>query len=639
MPTLKELSAWASKFENSFQPCKIPNFPSDLSNKLKSLKNRVQQQSYANESLLNKATLSLLTRLYILSVGISESNTHYSVAERVKVANNIIKGIDLITTVLNEPGHTKALIDLENMLYSGAFELSAPPSWRHFFLSTIDKVVNGINTGRAFFFRSHYTRSRLATREIINKPLQQFISVAENKFTSRNKLSSLRPQKTLIDIQPTESDKAHILYLTPDITTLYNTFYLRHQQDIVVSFTAKAMLESLDRFAKETLLAQDNQVINAYAEQAFLASQELVAELLSEHTPSVQRMKRLTVCFEQTAKVIANPGKKSEVRKLEKLVEESDYKRFHCDKEKTTYAIIHILVSAALLALAIVEAVISHGISLASHLWIIGAEGGSLGVGFGQLYYFSKSEIKNTFFSHSMEKLAQVAKSKSRHEDWQDKENSENRREQLLHQVYQNSVAKSLFSNESEQLLASLETLRKSIRQSQQTLLYPQANAVLQSAEELTIDLFRSQSPSGISAIRMSKLRECIDAANEVVLHPDNLQAMNRLVTLISQGDYETKKIIKRNIIIACLLAVASIALYIITITGTIFSAGATSGTIISPVMLSAVAAHKFAHASHRERTRFSDEAEALTELAQVASHHLTSISPEIIETPALASF
>ncbi|ARG98556.1 hypothetical protein [Legionella micdadei] len=630
MYKIGEVLALANKFDNSFKNHTIPELPQDLLKQLTSLRELVCQQTHTNGTLLTQVTISLLIRVYLLGIGILDREAHYTNEEKIRIANNIITCANLVGRVLTQSNNEEAFIDLEKMLHAGTFELRAFTSWKHLFLSAIDNVINGVNTGRALIFRSTYSRSRLATREIISETLQEFLFVAKNQFTTRSLLSSLQPTETFSNFYLAENHKAHILHLDKGLSDLYQAFYHYHQQDRERISAAKAMIESLDYFAKQSALAKDNQIINAYAEQAFLASQELVIELLKDSKPSVQRMKRLAACFEQTAHVIANPGKKSEVKKLEKLVEESDYKRFHCDKEKTAYAIIHILVSAALLALAIVEAVVSHGISLAAHLWIIGAEGGSLGVGFGQLYYFSSSEIKTTFFADSMSKLAQVTRSKSKHEDWRDKGDIENRREQLLNTLYQDSLANNFYNKEVKQLLSSLQVLRNNVHQSKQTLIYSQAHAVLQSAEELAIDLVRSKYPS---QIRIQKLRECVDAANAVVLQPENVQAINQLVTLVSHGDYEAKKIIKRDIVIASLLALASIALYIVTITGTIFSAGATSGTILSPIMLSAVAAHKFANSIHRERTRFSEEAKALTEFAQTAGKNLTSPS-QISECP-----
>ncbi|MGL5741438.1 MAG: hypothetical protein ACRCXC_02235 [Legionella sp.] len=79
------------------------------------------------------------------------------------------------------------------------------------------------------------------------------------------------------------------------------------------------------------------------------------------------------------------------------------------------------------------------------------------------------------------------------------------------------------------------------------------------------------------SAKLIKKLRECIEAADQIVLNPGDHDAVHRLVHLVSQGDYEMRKIIKRDVFIGVLLVLACIALYAITITGTVFSAGVTA--------------------------------------------------------------
>lgn len=496
------------------------------------------------------------------------------------------------------------------------------------FFSTLDKILNAINIGRTFVFEMNYPRSRLATREIIGKTLEDFLLVAENQSTTSKLLSSLRPQISLLSVPPPEENKATIQHLGELITSTYDEFYTHNAQAEKAVLAAKAMLESLNHFGHQVLLTKDNPIINNYAEAAFLASQDLAIELLNDEKPSIERMEGLTTCFDQAAIVIQNPGKKSELKKLEQLVEKSDYKRYHCDPEKSTYAIFRILISALFLAYAIYDVVTGFGVSLATQLWVISAEAGSLAVGSGQLYYFSNGKVKNTLFADSMEKLSQAARIKLSTEEWRDTSNLDSRREELLIELNKTKFGQT--DEEINKLLDALAGLRSNVDQTRMTLISTQVRTVLNSGEELAIDILRAKSPS---SVRIKKLRECVEAANSIIMQPDNLEAINRLVTLVSERDYETRKIIGRDFFIASLLALASIVLYVVTITGTVLSAGITAGTIFTPITLSISAAYKFAHAFQPQHTRFTDEAEALTEFAQIAGRNLTLL-PILAEPP-----
>ncbi|PJE18148.1 hypothetical protein [Legionella sp.] len=628
----EELSAFEFKFNELFNHSTIiPNFPTDLAPTLNSLREQLEDCFDAEETRLNDAANPLLVRLYLLSIGIMDLNAPYSDEKRIKVANGIIRCTNLIKILLAQPSNEEIFEQLDELLYSDLFELQAYNSWKHYFFSGLDKILNGINRGRTFVFNTPYPRSRLATREIIGKTLQAFLLVAENQSTTSKLLSSLRPQLRLLSFSSLDENKATILHLNERISFIYEEFYTRNPQDKDLLIVAKAMLESLDRFGQQVLLAKDNLIINNYAEKAFLASQDLVMELLSEALPPTERMQRLTACLEQAANVIQNPGKRADLKKLEHLIEKSDYKRYHCDKEKSTYAIFRILISALFLAYAIYEVVTSYGVSLAAQLWVICAEAGSLAVGSGQLYYFSNGKSK-ILFADSMGNLSQAARIRSNPEDWQNKTNLENRREEILIELNISKFAQA--NQEINSLLNSLADLRSNINQTQMTLINPQARAVLQSGEELAIDLLRAKSPS---FARINKLRECVEAANIIVMEPDNLEAINRLVTLVSERDYETRKIISRDFFIASLLALASVVLYVVTITGTVLSAGITAGTIFTPITLSITAAYKFAHAIYPQHTRFTDEVEALTEYAQIAGKNLTLL-PLVTETSMIVA-
>ncbi|KTD39098.1 hypothetical protein Lnau_0297 [Legionella nautarum] len=627
----EELLAFENKFKQLFDNnCYIlPNFPTQLAQMLTSLREQIEERSDTEETRLDNAAVPLLIRLYLLSIGIMDLNSPYSDEKRIKVADGIIRCTNLIKILLAQPADQEIFEQLDELLYSDIFELRAYDSaWKHYFFSTLDKILNAINRVRTFVFSMNYPRSRLATREIIGKTLEDFLLVAENPSTTSKLLSSLRPQIASLSFSSTEENKAYTLYLSELITSTYEKFYTRNAQEEKALIAARTMLESLNRFGQQVLLTKDNLIINNYAETAFLASQDLAIELLKDESPSIERMEQLTTCFDQAAIVIQNPGKKAELKKLELLVEKSDYKRYHCDKEKSTYAIFRILISALFLAYAIYDVVTGFGVSLAAQLWVISAEAGSLAVGSGQLYYFSNGKVKNTLFADSLGKLTQAARIKSYSEDWQDKENLENRREEILIELNESKFGQA--NQKINNLLDELACLRTNINKTKMTLISSQARAVLQSGEELAIDLLRAKSPS---SIRIKKLRKCIEAANTVVTQPDNLEAIHRLVTLISERDYEARKIIARDFFIASLLALASVALYVVTITGTVLSAGITAGTIFTPITLSITAAYKFAHAFHSQHTRFTDEAEALTEFAQIAGKNLTLI-PVVAESP-----
>lgn len=604
MHTVHQYNLLLTKLTQIIKNERIKGFPIGLSVKL-GLLNELLSKS---ECRLINALNPLIDRLYLVSFNLLDTKSLSSNKEKIRIANHIIECVDLIETLIKDDvPNQDALYQLKKKIHNNAFALRAPESaWKYYSLSAIDTVINGFNAARSYVFKMPYPQCHFSTHDFISQELQRFILHAEQSST-RKVLSSLLPQTNTAIAGQAEVSHLGLGHLGAAIKTLYQDTYPELSKDKKRIEAINHLLESLDEFAKQVLLAKNNEMLHTIAEKAFLASQDLVMELLTEKKPSINRIKKLTACFTQTARVIKKPGEKEEVYQLEKMVEQSDYKRCYCDKERTTYAIIHILVSVALLCLAVVEAAVFQSVSLAVSFWTISAEIGSVAVGFGQLKYYANSEIKNTLFADSMNMLSKAARLKT------DEHASDinMRRKKILDGLQQSN---SNLDSEVKDLLAALDNLRTHIHESRPSMIKNQALAVLRSGEDLTMDILRSPSPS---LKRIKKLKECILAADKITLDPENHQAIHQLISLVSKGDYETRRIIKRDLFIGVLLALASIALYAITITGTIFSAGATSGTILSPFMLSAMAINKLVTCNRREVTLFSDNAKALTEFAQ----------------------
>ncbi|MGL5741439.1 MAG: hypothetical protein ACRCXC_02240 [Legionella sp.] len=124
------------------------------------------------------------------------------------------------------------------------------------------------------------------------------------------------------------------------------------------------------------------------------------------------------------------------------MIIESDYKRSSMDTERTSYAIIHILVSTVLLALAVAEAVFLQSASLEVSFWTIAAEVGSVGVGIGQLRYYADSEVKNTLFAEYLGVLAKANRNKSEASDWDQIQDNTQRRKELRDDLYHKTFQK-----------------------------------------------------------------------------------------------------------------------------------------------------------------------------------------------------
>ncbi|CDZ76578.1 hypothetical protein BN59_00852 [Legionella massiliensis] len=600
MSSTTELTILAKKFKSLMAQRPRKEFPDNLQTELSQLRHLIQSE----DTRLSQAAAVVLSRAYLIAINLLNAKSPMDERGKAHIAENLASCIALTRAVLTEPNNKKARTALEKMLRSSAFELRAfSSSAKHYALASIDAVVNTINRGRAFIFQTApHPRSRFASQDILEEKLESFLLVANQPSTAKL-LSSLSFPLNL----PAEKGGFH--YLIPALKERYRQFREDYEEDEARIVAISDLLKTLDELGREAALVKDNQALRSMAIQAFYASQDFVIDLLAEKNPALPRVENLNACLQQTILVIKNPGQQAEILKLDALVTKSDYKRFQCDKEKTTYAVLHIIAAAALLAHALFEAVASHGISLIITAWVITAEASSLGVGLGQLYYFLTGEIKNTLFSESMANLSIAARLKG----------LENSSEDRGHALYSPSNFADVELNEEiTELQVALIRLRNHSKDAKAAFLSEPAWAVLLTGEDLASDLLRESSPS---IERIQKLRECIEAADAVVCQPNDLAATIQLAKLINEGDYEASRLDKYELFIGSVIALASIALYVITITATVLSAGSTAGTILSAVMLSAVAAHKLAHCVHREQTSFSVEAKALTEYAQFAGN------------------
>ncbi|KTC68909.1 hypothetical protein Lbir_2442 [Legionella birminghamensis] len=606
MAELSEVAGLTRKVEQLIKQRTINGFPDNLSRELEETAALLKEK----ECPLNESLHSLLIRLHLLSISLLKDNSRIANEEKLRIAKNIIACTHLIRQSNNEPENIKYHKQLRRLLNSNAFECRKYTSpWAHYPLAIVDSVVNAVNYGRAGIFRTDYARSRFATKDYISENLEHFTLVNRSN-TSRLILSCLRP------VESAPTDKELTSHLNIEITNAFGHFTEQNKEKLKLCEEMTALVAALNAIAKQLIAARHNQVIYNAGEKAFLACQDLVLELLGDKKISIEKIRRLTACFNQTARVIQNPGNKEEVIKLSDMVEKSDYSRYQADREKTSYAVIHILVSAALLGLAIFEAVASHGLSMAVHAWIISAEGASLGVGLGQLYYFSNSEQRKTLFFDSMDKMCRASRLASSHDDWTNQSDLANRRTALLNEV---NAAKfndnTILSDEVSDLFAALEALQKSIHFARHELLQQQAEIVLSCAQDLALDLLRADKPS---LKRIQKLRQAVNAAQKVIEEPGNPEAIHRLTKIIHQASYEDTRVIKRDIAIAFLLALSSLVLFAVTIAGTILSGGGTAGTILSPFMLMIMSINRLIHAFQHQKTSFREEAQKLSDYSEL---------------------
>ncbi|MCE3044064.1 hypothetical protein [Legionella sp. 16cNR16C] len=605
MAESSEITGLTRKLNKLIKQKKINGFPDHLTTELENTAKLLNLK----ECAYNDSLKSLLIRLHLISIHVLKNADYLSNAEKNRIAKNVITCTRLITKSDTNQDNIKYHQKLRRLLNSNAFEFRKYSSpWKHYPLVLIDSVVNAVNYGRSGIFRTDYPRSHLARKDYVSETLEHFTLV--------NRSASSRMVLSRLASCPDNPEDELIRHLNPEVTEAFARFIAANKANSKLTDEVRTLIASLNGIAKQLAGAEHNQVIHAAAKKAFLACQDLVLEILNNKKVSITKIKQLSVCFKQTALVIENPGNKEQVLKLSEMVEQSDYSRYRADREKTSYAVIHILVSAALLGLAIFEAVASHGLSMAVHAWIISAEGVSLGVGLGQLHYFSNSDQRKTFFFDSMEKMCSATNLSSSHQDWVNQNDLVNRRTELLDEIIaQKYKDTSDLSKEAINLMTALRALQQSSNLSSQELLKKQAQTVLSCAQDLALDLLRAEEPS---MHRIQKLTECVNAAQKVTSQPENPQAIAHLVKLLNQGGYETTRVNKKDILIASLLALASIVLFAVTITGTILSGGTTAGTILSPFMLMIMSINRFIHAFQRQQTAFTAEARTLAEYSEI---------------------
>ncbi|RAP38027.1 hypothetical protein B1207_03290 [Legionella quinlivanii] len=607
MAESSEITGLTRKLNKLIKQKNINGFPDHLTTELENTAKLLNLKDCA----YNDSLKLLLIRLHLISIHVLKNADYLSDAEKNRIAKNVITCTRLITKSHANQDNIKYHQKLRRLLNSNAFEFRKYSSpLIHYPLVMIDSVVNAVNYGRSGIFRTDYPRSHFARKDYVSETLEHF-TLVNRSASSRMVLSRLASCPNL-----TNSEDELISHLNEEVTEPFARFIAVNKANSKLTDEVRTLIASLNEIAKQLAGAEHNQVIHAAAKKAFLACQDLALEILNNKKVSLTKIRQLSVCFKQTALVIENPGNKEQVLKLSEMVEQSDYSRYRADREKTSYAVIHILVSAALLGLAIFEAVASHGLSMAVHAWIISAEGVSLGVGLGQLHYFSNSDQRKTLFFDSMEKMCSATNLSSSHQDWVDQNDLVNRRTELLDEIIaQKYKDTSDLSKEATHLMTALRALQQSSNSSRQELLKKQAQTVLSCAQDLALDLLRAEEPS---MHRIQKLTECVNAAQKVTSQPENPQAIAHLVKLLNQGGYETTRVNKKDILIASLLALASIVLFAVTITGTILSGGTTAGTILSPFMLMIMSINRFIHAFQRQQTAFTAEARTLAEYSEI---------------------
>ncbi|MFC3907706.1 hypothetical protein ACFORL_01250 [Legionella dresdenensis] len=575
-----------------------------------------QKLSAPEQSRLVLSAQPLLNKLCVLSVDIFRNYHHAKTHRR---GEKLVQCITLVNEILTSPENDKAIAQLHELAFIGDYEKQRYTSgWKHYLAVGTDKVINSVNAARTFVFGSTFQRSRLATYNFISDNEVHHFLLSAQQSTCGKTLKALLPE-------PSVSEAGQTVYLCQDILIAYENFKkMKHRQSTLNQ--CESLLNALNEFALQVNRARNNEVLNTAAQNAFLASQDLVLEILQSKKAQPERMKKLITCFKQTAKVLEQPGNLPEVYKLEELVEKSDYKRRKRNTENTSYALIHILVSTILFGVAIADAVATHGANLITHIFTLGAEILSLAVGGGQLYHFSDSHIEKTLYFESMTDLFKAVKLKTCANDWAEIDESPiKQREKILNQlVAQNTDLQIPVVNE---LSLSLATLRNQVVKPDNDLMRQQGLAVLITGEDLAIDLLRQEK---ISIDRINKLKESIDAACDVIKDPSDMAAVNKLAVLANQRGFEQRRINKAGLFAGSLLLLAGLAIFAVTIAGTILSAGATAGTIISAIMITALAINKIIESCKKQETGFGQQARALSEFGIMSDVRL----PVIHETP-----
>lgn|GEM_PF-3716757 len=584
------------------------------------LRSKLTHQLILLENLLNNskktrahiAALPLFNKLCLLAVDI---NKNYHEADSENRAEQLIKCIKLINSLIIKPGNEIYQQELHKLAFLGAYEKSAyeektgiqyyPALGKYYFSLSLDKIINSVNSIRTFVFGSPFSRSRLATHNFISDhELHHFILMTQQS-TANRVLGKLLVYDAVLTAD-------HNLYLNAETKEAFEIFL--QNKPVTITNAVVGLRDSLHRFAQQVDHAQHNEVINTAAMNAFLASQDRVLELLNEKKLSLEKIQKLTECFNQTAMVIATPGQIEEVRKLEILVDKSDYKLRKRNRENTCYALIHILVSTILFSLAVADAIASHGAELITHGFILGAEILSLSVGGGQLYHFSDSQIEKTLFSETMHDFIKVAHLKTNHnQDWKPGIDPATVRKSILEALAPPSDASDASSKAISSLLDTIETLRKIVENPGNDLMRQQGLEVLHSGEDLAIDLLRDKKQS---LVRIKKLQESIETAISVVTNPYDFAAVNHLIELSDCRGYEKRNINKAGLIIGFSMLLISLAIFAVTITGTVFSGGTVAGTIISPIMTTALAIHKIIDSCKKQDTQFTSHAKALGQFA-----------------------
>lgn len=547
----------------------------------------IHLEATKQKTMLTEAASSLLTRLYLQSIHVSRRNKPKHKKELTAVHQSIQRCADTILQLLQNPDDKNALKTLQKLAARKMCEqpIAGNAAKRYFFRS-IDGVINGVNALRSFIFRMPYPYSRMAAGDFISEELQVFV-LKVSQPCARKDIDQLS-----VVLQTENIEKKELHCLPEDLRTQYDTFCAKHQQEKELLEASKKLMDAINEFARQTATVKENEVLYAAAQNALITSQDLVSDLLVEPNPCIKKMQRLKACFLKTARVIEKPGNKKEIESLRVLMERSDFQRFSCDREKTCYALIHILVAAALLAFAALETAATGGVNLLVESFTLGAEGISLLVGCGQLGYFSGSHVQKTLFNESMDTLFKAARIN----------------------YYGGDISHPANDNYND-LCNSLKSFETHVDQCSDPLLQAQGSETLNRAKEFMNDLVRN--PKTTSA-QIKHFRDCIDAAGQLMQKPHSLEVVQDLLHLAKDANYEQRRTDKQALFVGLLLLSVSLAIYVITIAATIFSMGATAGTIISPIMLSALAINKIVDSRKRDSVLFTDEVKKLGQYSEI---------------------
>lgn len=610
------------------------------------------------DTLIKKEAIPLFNKLLLLRSYLNKSEKLNESSENYKLRYNIERCARLMILVIKadtpENEKIQAQKALEELIYTNDFEIQTNDTLLMKYANYgLNAVVNRIRNGFNWIYPGDagrpLPRARINNINPVAHEVQQFINAASFSTAHENLADLMFTFEVKQESKPT-------LYLSPALALALCNTHKMHESilkstdlddntKLIIKeeqTKARDMVQKLIELNSKLSGIAENKILHPAAKQALVAQQSLVIELLQdlqdssaafsiesakgrkaiikEKKESTKRLMKMSDCIAKTIDVLEDPGNKDKVIHLEKAMSASDYTRFRRNRERSSYAVIHSGVSSSLTIHTLVEIIIAGALSLVDPLFslTLAAEIASTVTGFCQFHLYGKKEadIEESFYFSTMQNLVEAAYLDTSKFDW-------------ANATDKKDIIDKWFSKHPDEI-SELVDLKKTILDFKTSILETkpqnneavdfivnQAKAVLDSAEDLLIEFIHA-TPRDIK--RINKLKECIVASNEVLKDPGDAKKVDKLVHILTKKEFEAKKIIKDERKFAKILLFASAVLFLITIPAAIFSLGATSGTVLSPIMIMAMGIKHWKHSDSTEQTAFSREAGKMADLAKLNS-------------------